>query len=360
MRQKLFQQFIRKPFGAKPPTVTAIISDVLLWSILALLGVGVYQYFFAHSTSKEGQTIHLQFEDANEISKGSAVRVMGTDIGYVDAVQLDQDHVNVVVKTYPNTLEIPSGSVFTILFTGLGGAKSIEVEFPKTALQEDMLKQEPQYLTEKPIRMHHAENAMTDITKALQNGAENTADFFGKRKSVEELQFNIHQAHEHVSSVVGSLEKAQVSIETLESHIVENVEPVKNSINQIKPMVSLLNQKLGTTVMQKNIPATIHWWHQTIQRPVLTHQEDMIQLHQSCTVINNRFQSLEHFVTAKPVEMCLSSLSDWMTQFSQQTVSMNQRIHPAQLKTLQTTQHSLQSFNQWLNSFRVQSPDPKH
>jgi hypothetical protein len=127
--------------------------------------------------------------------------MMGIDVGYVKDVRIRQDHVEITVQTYPRVLTIPSGSTFTVLFTGLAGAKSIEIELPEVS--QPPVQGQPVYRVEEPIRMKHLLAANIEITQALQQGAENITDFFGKRKPVEELQFNIHQAHQYsVSNLV--------------------------------------------------------------------------------------------------------------------------------------------------------------
>src|SRR5690606_815238 len=109
-------------------------------------------------------------------------------------IQLKEDHVEVTVQTDPDALKIPSGAVFTILFTGLGGAKSIEVSLPPQPVSE--VGGKPVYRVQEPISIRDTLNASLDSVQALQKGSENISDFFGKRKPVEELQFNIRQAHE--------------------------------------------------------------------------------------------------------------------------------------------------------------------
>lgn len=191
---------LQRSINKKVPLNRAIISDILLW--LALAGLAAYAVYFlvVLLPNRRGQTIELAFYNANEISRGAPVRLMGTDIGFVDDIRIDHDHVNVIVQTDPDALKIPSGSVFTILFTGLGGAKSIEVSLPAKPVPE--VNGEPVYRVKEPISMRDTLNASLDSVQALQQGSENISDFFGKRKPVEELQFNIQQAHEMSGAAV--------------------------------------------------------------------------------------------------------------------------------------------------------------
>lgn len=183
---------LKKSINQKVPLNRAIISDILLWIALsALLAYGVYLLLIA-LPARRGQTIQLEFLNANEISRGAPVRLMGTSIGFVDDIRIEEDHVQVTLQTDPGAVKIPSGSVFTILFTGLGGAKSIEINLPSKPVRE--VNGKPLYLVKEPISMRDTLNASLDSVQALQKGSENISDFFGKRKPVEELQFNIQQA----------------------------------------------------------------------------------------------------------------------------------------------------------------------
>jgi ABC-type transporter Mla subunit MlaD len=183
---------LKKSINQKVPLNRAIISDILLWIALsALLAYGVYLLVIALPAQRR-QTIQLEFLNANEISRGAPVRLMGTAIGFVDDIRIEEDHVRVTVQTDPGAVKIPSGSVFTILFTGLGGAKSIEINLPSKPVRE--VDGKPLYLVKEPISMRDTLNASLDSVQALQKGSENISDFFGKRKPVEELQFNIQQA----------------------------------------------------------------------------------------------------------------------------------------------------------------------
>ncbi len=173
-----------------------IISDILLWVVLLGLCIAALYYGVIVPSQAHRQLIEVSFKDANEITRGSMVRMMGVEIGYVEQIELKKDRVNMWIKTYPDSPKIPSGSTFTIQFTGLVGAKSIEVIPPK--IRRPHRHGEPQYFVEEPIRLKDTNKYQIDIARALQRGAENFSDFFGKKKSVEELQFNIDESNQNL------------------------------------------------------------------------------------------------------------------------------------------------------------------
>lgn len=205
-------------------------SDYLLWggiiSVLCLL----YGFFAIYLPSTKQQTITVAFKDANEINHGSIVRMMGTEIGYVDKVQLNDDHVDITMKTFPNAPKIPSGSMFSIKFTGLVGAKSIEVITNDTAVIREP-GSEPVYTVEEPIRMRESLEYQIDIAQALQRGAENFTDVFGKKKPLEEVEYNIHLAQKAVQKGNEGLIKTKQAFENAQKDFGGDFAQVNHSIS---------------------------------------------------------------------------------------------------------------------------------
>ncbi len=238
------------------PLHRAIISDILLWVLLVLLvSLGVY-LFAIRIPEKRGQTIVLHLKDANEISKGSSMRMMGTEIGYVDDLRIQRDHVEITVQTYPTSLEIPSGSIFTILFTGLAGGKSIEVEIP--AVPRPNINGKPVYQVLEPVRMKQALNSTIDVTQALQDGAENITDFFGKKKPVEELQFNIREGYQMTKDSIAYTDILKNEISQLQRDITDSATSAHGAFTDINHGAQ---KAVGKTQPQHLRPAITSLFH---------------------------------------------------------------------------------------------------
>jgi hypothetical protein len=355
MLLKFFQHVIRTTALVKAPKAVAILSDVLLWLTLGMAVFWGVQYFLDTGKTVGQQVIHLQFRDANEIARGSAVRLMGTDIGTVEDVQVQQDHVAVTLKTYRNTLPIPSGSVFTILFTGLGGAKSIEVELPKLdKMQPESPGKQPIYFTEEPIRMQDAQDAMTNSTKALQRGAENTADFFGKKKSVAALQANIYQARQQVNLAVESLEKTTEPIEMLEAEIHHSAILVQHGLKSIQPNAKRVQKVFST----QKIASALRW-----KAPLANfstnrlNPETAATVSQSCKNLNAQLHTMEQFMmaTQNPLETCLINTEHWTTLLDTKLTKLEPLQNKNYLLPLQQSHQHINTFNNSLKHLQ-----PKH
>ncbi|MBX2861295.1 MAG: MCE family protein [Vampirovibrio sp.] len=191
---------------------TAYLTDLILWAaIFALAGLAGF-YFFIYKPSQARQTVTLHFRDANEIGPGAMVRMMGLDIGFVHHVAVKPDHVEVTLKTYPNMPPIPNCATATVLFTGLVGAKSIELRQPTQACPKTTSgshTDQPHVIVQEPIRLKDTLDYQNEIAWALQGGAENFADFFGKKKPVEELQYNIATAELVMNDVADRMVRAK-------------------------------------------------------------------------------------------------------------------------------------------------------
>jgi hypothetical protein len=207
--------------GSKP----AYWSDALLW-LLILVSLGLATWWVClHWTTVPTQVISLAFEDANELRVGSPVRMMGYEVGYIQNLEVLPDHIQVGFKTYPGAPHIPRGSHFTISFSGLVGAKSIEITPPASLAALD-----PDYHVENPIRLKETLQYQIDIAQALESGAENMADFFGKKKPVEELKYNIKSN----DTLIASATRHMLNAKTV---IVQEQQEISGGLNDLTDAV---------------------------------------------------------------------------------------------------------------------------
>lgn len=202
-------------------------SDLALWAVILLLAGSIGSYFLWFAPQQKTQQVSLNFRDANELTKGSIVRMMGTEIGFVNDIRIMGDHINVNIKTTPGSLDIPSGSTFTVNFTGLVGSKSIEVIPPPLA--KPYLNGKPHYQVEEPIRLKDTLDYQTDIAQALQRGAENFSDFFGKKKPLEEMKYNVRVSNQKMVKANQILAKVNDTLITTERDTHQAVGSIANT-----------------------------------------------------------------------------------------------------------------------------------
>lgn len=301
-----------KSINQKVPLDRAIISDLLLWALMAALLLYVLYMVAIVLPAKRSQTIHLEFLNANEISRGAPVRLMGTDIGFVDDIRIERDHVDVTIQTSPDAIRIPSGSVFTVLFTGLGGAKSIEVTLPATPVPDKDGK--PVYRVKEPISMRDTLNASLDSVQALQKGSENISDFFGKRKPVEELQFNIKEALEmstvatrNTVSLNRALGSLRQDVDTYTRQGIQTFQTFNEGANQINAVTRPDKLRPLLTSIDTDLD---NFHHAFVSEGKLAHQitHQLNRFNQRVTRLNNSLSHVEQVVLHKPLPQWLSDV----------------------------------------------------
>lgn len=341
---------LKQSINKKVPLNRAIISDILLWVALAgALAYGIYALAIIIPAHR-GQTITLDFYNANEISRGAPVRLMGTDIGFVDNIQLKEDHVEVTVQTDPDALKIPSGAVFTILFTGLGGAKSIEVSLPSEPVPE--VDGEPVYRVQEPISMRDTLNASLDSVQALQKGSENISDFFGKRKPVEELQFNIRQAHEMSGIAARNTAALNQGLEDLRQNVSTYMTMGMDTMQDFNHGATIMNRATEPTKLRKQIHTASHnvrsfeqaFFGQggmAVQLPTR-----LSQFNQTSNRTNLKLVTLNQKIAGMPIPKWLDDFEKGQDTFQAALTRMDGFFDKDPLLTLKQWRPKIRNFNQ--------------
>ncbi len=108
--------------------------EILAW--LLIISMGLF-FFIYNTTVKENvkNTFYIFFDDVEGLVKGSPVRLMGINIGYVRDVKIFDNKVFVSFLITKENVNIPHRATATIEFYGLGGSTSLELN-PATANEE--------------------------------------------------------------------------------------------------------------------------------------------------------------------------------------------------------------------------------
>jgi len=102
------------------------IFEIIIW----LLVIALSFFFFVYRTeikTNEKNTYYAFFDDVEGLVKGSPVRLMGINIGYVQIVKIFDNKVFISFTVTKEGAEIPKCAVATIEFYGLGGSTSLEL-----------------------------------------------------------------------------------------------------------------------------------------------------------------------------------------------------------------------------------------
>ena len=106
-----------------------ILIEFIIWTIFLTIIFNVC--IFAYSKIFVEPNIYtIQFRDIDGITKGSPVRFMGINVGYVRKLRPKDKYVDVQIIITQKDMKIPNGTAARVEFYGLGGSKSIELMPP--------------------------------------------------------------------------------------------------------------------------------------------------------------------------------------------------------------------------------------
>jgi phospholipid/cholesterol/gamma-HCH transport system substrate-binding protein len=112
-----------------------LIIEFIVWLLIIFCGSLLYFY---NSTIKDNvkNTYYIFFDDVEGLIKGSPVRLMGVNIGYIKNIKIFDNKVFVSIHVTKKYAIIPKCATATIEFYGLGGSTSLELN-PATASETD-------------------------------------------------------------------------------------------------------------------------------------------------------------------------------------------------------------------------------
>ena len=210
-----------------------IIIEIAIWclilTVIFCMGIFGYSKIFI-----EPNIYNIQFRDIDGITKGSPVRFMGINIGYVKKLIPADKHINVQIIVTQKNMMIPNGTRARVEFYGLGGSKSIE-------LMPDDNKDAQGIVSTSTLRLHDmvmksenlvetlemVEKMVKGINKpATQQILENIAEF--KDTKIQDTNANIKNYETNIVKKTESIRKKQ--------------RDAKEKINNMNEMVDKLNQ----------------------------------------------------------------------------------------------------------------------
>lgn len=106
---------------------TLWLTEFLVWMLVLFctLFIGIYTYSVY---VKKNYTYYAFFNDVDGLIKGSPVKMLGYQIGYVSGISLiNDDDVFVSFVITDRDINMPDSMVATVEFTGMGGSKSLEL-----------------------------------------------------------------------------------------------------------------------------------------------------------------------------------------------------------------------------------------
>ena len=164
--------------------------ELFIWLFVIIFIIFGVRFYNAKKAAKES-TYHIFLQDIDGLMKGSPVKLMGVQIGYVTEINVIDDYMYVSFLVSKKDTEIPHGSKALIESYGIAGSKSIELYPPKNKADES----KSLIFVEKPIRASSAFLTQNEISKTLitvANGATSIIDM----QTAEQHKRNIQKLAE--------------------------------------------------------------------------------------------------------------------------------------------------------------------
>jgi len=135
-----------------------------------------------------------------------------------------------------NQISIPGNSYVSIQFTGLAGAKSLEIEPPKIHVAEN-----GKFNVKEPIRISAVSDGQLELSKTIVDTARLMLDFFGKG-GLEATKSSIKKSVEITRQAENKVDKATNTVKRYNNSISDKTNVAKQFINKQNQNIDSLNK----------------------------------------------------------------------------------------------------------------------
>ncbi len=140
-----------------------LLIEFLIWTFL-ITGLALFSVYVKSTHDIAHNTYYMFFNDVDGLVKGSQVRVMGLEIGYIQDIRVFDNKVFVSFIVTKKNVPIPKHAIATVEFYGLGGSVSLELSPASTEeTGEGIIK------TKEPYRIQNYYDTSKNISIMLMN-----------------------------------------------------------------------------------------------------------------------------------------------------------------------------------------------
>lgn len=212
-----------------------ILIEFIIWTIFLTIIFNVC--IFAYSKIFVEPNIYtIQFRDIDGITKGSPVRFMGINVGYVRKLRPKDKYVDVQIIITQKDMKIPNGTAARVEFYGLGGSKSIELMPPDGSCNVGIL-------TGDTIRLNdvvHEAIGIVEVVEIIEKYVKNI-----NQKSVQKFLYEMKLLKDDKIKAVGDdfkdiesgiSDKLEV-VKTKQDEVIETIKGVNNNVEKLNQFI---------------------------------------------------------------------------------------------------------------------------
>lgn len=212
-----------------------ILIEFIIWTIFLTIIFNVC--IFAYSKIFVEPNIYtIQFRDIDGITKGSPVRFMGINVGYVRKLRPKDKYVDVQIIITQKDMKIPNGTAARVEFYGLGGSKSIELMPPDGSCNVGIL-------TGDTIRLNdvvHEAIGIVEVVEIIEKYVKNI-----NQRSVQKFLYEMKLLKDDKIKAVGDdfkdiesgiSDKLEV-VKTKQDEVIETIKGVNNNVEKLNQFI---------------------------------------------------------------------------------------------------------------------------
>ena len=212
-----------------------ILIEFIIWTIFLTIIFNVC--IFAYSKIFVEPNIYtIQFRDIDGITKGSPVRFMGINVGYVRKLRPKDKYVDVQIIITQKDMKIPNGTAARVEFYGLGGSKSIELMPPNGSCNVGIL-------TGDTIRLNdvvHEAIGIVEVVEIIEKYVKNI-----NQRSVQKFLYEMKSLKDDKIKAVGDdfkdiesgiSDKLEV-VKTKQDEVIETIKGVNNNVEKLNQFI---------------------------------------------------------------------------------------------------------------------------
>ncbi len=227
-KRKKSKNKLKRRKTSKTMKKRAILIEIFIWSVILaiIFTIAIFSY---SKIFVEPNVYTIQFKDIDGITKGSPVRFMGINIGYVRNLKSKDKHVNVQILVTQKDMKIPNGTTARVEFYGLGASKSIELMPPDGSCDVGIL-------TGDTIRLNDVVHEAYGIVEIIEMAEKYVKGInkAGAQKFFEDVQSFKDDGIKNLGSDFSNLQK----------EMNENFEEIKMKQHDIDDKIKHVNQNV--------------------------------------------------------------------------------------------------------------------
>ena len=205
-----------------------ILAEIVIWTIL--LSIVFSGIIFAYSKIfVEPNIYNIDFKDIDGITKGSPVRFMGINVGYVRKLKSKNKHIQVQIIITQKNMKIPNGTIARVEFYGLGGSKSIELMPPDDSCDVGIV-------TGETIRINDIAQEATGLVEIMEQIEKYIKGL--NKAGMEKFLNNIKDTNDTKIKQIGN------EIQDINKNITNKIENIKNEQNNMVKTIEKINENV--------------------------------------------------------------------------------------------------------------------